>query len=234
MKIRSLSPSFKSFQAITQLLIFQLLKYIVMKCMKMFTTLLSLLFLISFTACEGPEGPIGPQGPQGPQGLQGVPGEQGDPGVKGDKGDRGDAGTISYRFEVTSSRFSGAGNVKTAHLPVPGITQEIFDNGIVMVYYLESQPGWSAWIALPYTYDMPLDRISMYFLYDVAKLAIVASGTTSSFTPRGGTYRCVVIPGNAGKRALDLDLTNYEEVRAYFGFPEDIDMVQEEGSKLVK
>jgi hypothetical protein len=105
MKIRSLSPSFKSFQAITQLLIFQLLKYIVMKCMKMFTTLLSLLFLISFTACEGPEGPIGPQGPQGPQGLQGVPGEQGDPGVKGDKGDRGDAGTISYRFEVTSSRF---------------------------------------------------------------------------------------------------------------------------------
>lgn len=199
-----------------------------MKLVKSFFILLATLMMgATFTACEGPAGPMGPQGPQGEQGLQGPQGAQ------GVKGDDGEAGAKSYRFNTTSSDFSGTGNERNATFTVNAITSDIVENGAVMVYrYFGSSSG--GWRPLPFTYVGTTGVQSLLFLFDVGELTIKATSNTGDPAVYAGTYRCVVIPGVAGKRGLPVDLMDYEAVREYYSFPQDLDLPTFEGSGLEK
>jgi hypothetical protein len=199
-----------------------------MKLLKAIRIFISVLFLsFVFTACEGPEGPMGPQGPQGEQGLQGPQGAQ------GVKGDDGEAGAKSYRFTTSTSDFSGTGNERNATFTINAITSDIVENGAVMVYrYFGSSSG--GWRPLPFTYVGNTGVQSLLFLFDVGELTIKATSNTGDPAVYAGTYRCVVIPGVAGKRGLPVDLMDYEAVREYYGFPQDLDLTSFGGSKLEK
>jgi len=129
-------------------------------------------------------------GPEGPQGVQGQ---------KGDKGNQGNTGTANVIYSNWRS-FTG----KVAEWPIPAITREILDKGIILVY---ADFG-SAVLLIPYASNA--GDIKMYPQFYVGGLNVI-----SNYDPTTIRLRYVIIPGSvAAGRTSGMEYSNYREVCA--------------------
>jgi hypothetical protein len=134
-------------------------------------------------------------GPEGPQGAQGAKGD------KGDAGTRGVTGTANVIYSSWKS-FTG----KVGQWPIPAITREILDKGIILVY---TDFG-STILLLPYASNS--GDIKMYPQFYVGGLNVVSNYELSLIR-----FRYVIIPGGvAGRRASGVNYSDYQEVCAYY------------------
>lgn len=148
-----------------------------------------------FIACEGPVGP------QGDQGLQGIPGEDGLPGVA-------NITVVTFSFLSSQIDTSGRGGIYTRTMSE--ITQEVVDNGVVLVF--REVVGY--WTPLPitesydYGNDLEVDEtIETTYLYRTGELSILYFG---SFDPillgllSTGPYKVAVIPPSSVGKIQDV------------------------------
>lgn len=115
------------------------------------------------------------------------------------------------------------GPVASAQYGVPGITPEVTDFGVVMAYFREQ----GTWTAMPYTFgeespDLPaVDyTITMGYGYDDGLLEIFYEASTEEaplFDQPDRRIKIVIIDDLSISSAANLDLTNYEAVKAEFG-----------------
>ena len=175
------------------------------------------IFFVALTAVflsscfRGPQGPIGPQGQDGLNGRDGLD---------------GNANVISINYAADPSHWYDVGTpgeddyFMALDLDVPEITQDIVDNGLVLVYYrADTQDPWTA---LPYTivshnpdYIEKLD-----FIYDLGFVGMQSQASDRNATAYEGIFRVIVataIP--VGK--MEVDYSNYHEVSTLLGIYEN-------------
>ena len=152
------------------------------------------LSLITISSCQ--KGEKGDPGPAGQNGTNGTNGVDGNANVIG-------TNTVTLN---PSDRTITSG-VASAHLSVPGITQEVFDKGAVMVYYKASSTQWTA---LPYL----LSNVYIVYGFKVGDIELVASTTNGTAVTINGalTFRAVIIPAKTKLSHPRTDWNNYNEV----------------------
>ncbi|MFD0795277.1 hypothetical protein ACFQZX_16770 [Mucilaginibacter litoreus] len=178
------------------------------------------------TGATGPQGPAGPQGPQGPAGPEGptgatgatgATGPQGPAGPQGPQGPQGPAGSNGQNgkdAEVQSFILENRGVTLTGFttLPVPAITQDIVDRGIVFVYFKVTGTN-TGYYALPYSEN---DRALSVSNYGVGYVNIKANFTVNS----GLDFRIVIIPGTSLSTLSvthpGLNVRNFSQVASAF------------------
>lgn len=152
-------------------------------------------------ACD--EGPVGPEGPPGPPGNANV------------------VALDQFTFSMDDAEFNGP--VASVGYDASAITESVVDYGVVLLYYREQ----GTWTAMPYTFadespTLPaVDyTITLGYAYDDQFLEVFYEASTDEIdlsTQPDRLIKAVVIDGfPAGKVAVDL--SDYEAVRAYFGF----------------
>lgn len=200
----------------------------------------SLLIVISFiTLSCSEEGPAGPAGPAGPTGATGATGALGATGATGPTG----TANVVYGEWYTPAAYDVTtvfGMKKfTNTVAVPEITQELLDNGVVLVYGKLLGYNPSIWPAgqvsqLPIT----LTYVSGSTVYDTwsalatvgnLKIEFVNSGNIYNSISNAHQFRFVAIPGGvaaAGGRLANSDIIArvkampYAEAMAFLGIPE--------------
>jgi hypothetical protein len=166
-----------------------------MKKIFRFTAILATgVILLSGCAKTGPEGPAGA------------------PGANGYNGNANVIGTINV--VLNSSNWVAQGNGWYTTITAPAITQPVVDNGAVIVY---EQNG-IGWNALPYTYGI----ISRIYQFQLNTVYVTWANTDNSVTTNPGnqTYRIVAITASGLKQHPNVDLNNYEAVKAAYGLKE--------------
>ncbi|WP_221887816.1 collagen-like protein [Chitinophaga polysaccharea] len=134
-------------------------------------------------------------GPEGPQGAQGPKGD------KGDTGKQGPAGTANVIYSTWRS-FTG----KVAQWPVPAITREVLDKGIILVYV----DFGSAVLLVPYASNS--GDIKMYPQYYVGGFNVVSNFDLNSFR-----FRYVIVPGGViARSASGVSYSDYRQVCKYY------------------
>ena len=125
---------------------------------------------------------VGPAGPQGPTGGQGTPG------TNGTNGTNGNANVISTNNVTTTNWTQESSNIYSKTLLVPAITQDIVDNGSVLVFYKDTDNMWNL---LPLTIGK---NITLYSFY-LGKVDLLNYNTdfSANTNPGAKTYRIVVI-----------------------------------------
>ncbi|MEM7657043.1 MAG: collagen-like protein [Bacteroidota bacterium] len=166
-----------------------------------------LIGLILVSSCRGPEGPRGPEGSQGPQGQAGADGLPGTPGTDGN------ANVTTYLFNVAESNYYFDGTWWQVDLSVPAITKDIEDNGMVMVYLRRG----GYWRALPFVFVNSGYSDSVLAMHRQGQVRIRLVSSRDNPLKYAGLFKVVVVEGNPGKRELDLNWDNYEEVAAALG-----------------
>lgn len=140
--------------------------------------ILSLLLLVIGFACEGPRGPRGYDGNNGMDGLDGQ--------------------TFAYSamYEVLPSSWVGDLNGFFATLPMAEITGDIYENGAVLVYWMnDADQNFSI---LPYWY-MDSEGLTINVACDIYIGSIdifyqeIFDGLPDTFVPEGTNYFKVVI-----------------------------------------
>jgi len=206
-----------------------------------------LALVIAFTFSCSEDGAVGPQGTSGQNGADGTNGTDGTDGTDGQDGQDGNANVISSDWFTPSSYTlsTGFGGIKLLDhdQAAPKITQEIIDNGVVLVYGKLNGYTSSVW---------PTDQIALLpiiLTYSTSPanidtwLAILSEGNINiRFTNNNNTYsslstnhsfRYIVIPssssssGRMSDNSLEsiannlavagVDINNFDEVLAYFG-----------------
>lgn len=199
------------------------------------------LFAFTLGGCE--KGDTGPIGPQGEQGIEGEKGDKGDRGAKGDKGDtgargatgatgprgatgatgpQGPAGTanviysgwVSFQQAERDTLIDGT-NLKVNHLPAPRLTQAIIDNGAIQVYMRFG----TTVLTLPYTARAGSRPNTVSFIPRPGRLLITrfTHDHTPPYLGFGSVqFRYVLIPGGVSASLPNLDLSDYDAVRAAF------------------
>ena len=174
-------------------------------CMALFATL--------FTSCLRVQGPPGPQGPEG------IPGRDGNANVW----------SITYQAEEADWFDVGTPGADeyflALDLDVPEITQDIVDNGIVLVYY--RQDDQSPWIALPYTFISHnpeyIEKLDM--IYSLGFVGMQSQASDKNATPYVGFFRVVIAEGiPLGKQAFDF--SKYENAVEILGLNDAIEITR--------
>lgn len=173
-----------------------------MKVVSTFTriALLSVMALFTAVACQGPRGPEGPSGQDGRDGQD------------------GNANVISINYFVGEENWYDVGTpgendfFLAADLDVPEITQDIYDNGLVLVYYRANDD--EPWIALPYTFishePSYVEKLDM--IYNVSFVGLQSQATDKGASAWTGIFRVIVAEAvPVGKTAFDY--SDYESVR---------------------
>src|SRR5690625_1403601 len=189
---------------------------------------------------EGPQGPKGDQGEPGPEGPQGPKGDQGEPGPEGPQGEPGTANVIYTEWinigfsgsqgSIPRSPRSYLGRNYTAYeFEIPELTQEIIDQGTVLVYMKMGPRNVNGLITqLPFTLgntDGTTDS-TIYITYTLTNgLVRVLSqylDTNTAFNMVETTdFRFVLIPGGtAAAYSFDSDDVEYERIVKRFSIPE--------------
>jgi hypothetical protein len=116
---------------------------------------------------------------------------------------------------VTAANYNGG---TTATIAVPAITQDIADNGTVLVYLSFS----SGWRGLPFTFVSGTISRTMVYYYRVGNvtLQLFSNDTDPAAQVYTGSYKIVVISGRPGKTDEPVDYSDYEAVKAYYGLSE--------------
>jgi hypothetical protein len=154
--------------------------------------------LISLAACEGDKGDVGPAGPAGPTGATGA---------------TGNANAKVQTFTGVTWTISAPGYY--CSMTDADITQDMVDNGTIMVYLSNGSGGW---IALPYT--IPINSTYSSTFTPVHYLNGVTvwkydTDYTQAVDPGPKTFKVVVIAGHS-PLPIGLNLTNYDAVKAAF------------------
>ena len=169
------------------------------------STILMGFVLLLASGCD--EGPVGPPGPPG------------------------NANVFSLNFQFDYNGADLNGTVVSAQYDVPDITPSVVDNGAVLVYYRFAD----TWTALPYTLsvealdDPPRVDYTATFGYAYDDQFIEVFVEASSDDPVvideiGNTelfgapiqMKAVIIDGFAFGKNSEIDLRDYEAVKAYF------------------
>lgn len=165
-------------------------------------------------ACEIDRSSVGPPGPPGPPGRD------------------GNANVFSLPFDFSLEDAAFTPYVASLSYDVPDLTPSVVDEGAVLVYFRDAEGTWSA---LPFTFgfeapDEPVVDYTVTFgyAYEVDRLDVFLEASTSDdvvwgyiFEDFGGVFemKAVVIDGFPAAKA-DVDLRDYEAVKAYFGLDE--------------
>lgn len=203
--------------------------------MKFTTRLLAFIFIstmIVSCAKDGEDGAIGPQGSQGEQGVAGIAGADGEQGDQGEQGETGTANVI-YSDWLDTPIVDNDNNIMSptanGSLDVPGLSQEIVDQGTVLVYGKVSAND--NIYALPYIGNQ---GVSYYYFFNVEEINIRLTTVDGSNIgePLFATYRYILIPGGveasngsgglSGGKSSSIDYTKmtYAEVVAHFNITE--------------
>ncbi len=202
-----------------------------MKTRRLVNAMLSLAIAVFLGSCSAEDGETGPAGPQGPQGEQGP---QGADGAQGEQGEQGETGTANVIYsDWIDSEFDTNITDPAAgiNLDAPDLTQEIINQGTVLVYGRN--------VALPTSEIFPLPQIISndnhgFRVSDPGsiRLTIVSLDGGAVGSRIIEDYRYIIIPGgqpaNPGggggitskTESLDFSKMTYEEVIAYFNIPE--------------
>jgi hypothetical protein len=155
------------------------------------------------TGATGATGSTGATGATGATGETGATGATGATGETGATGATGANGTQVLNYLLTNKSVTLTGNTR---FQIPGITQDIVDKGVVLVYFRTT--GSTIWYALPYAED---DRTLKLTDYGVGFIDIKAN-----FTSGGLDFRVVVIAGTSLTTLQaahpGLDVKNYGSV----------------------
>ncbi|MFQ5570075.1 MAG: hypothetical protein ACE5G0_10405 [Rhodothermales bacterium] len=167
---------------------------------------LVVLFLLAAAGCD--EGPVGPQGPQGPPGTANVI-------------------SINFLFSFDDAVFNGA--VASAQYDMPDITPSVVDGGAVLLFFRDQ----GTWTALPFTIGVEsqdLNAVDYTFTlgygFDDNFLEVFVEASTDdtvvwddilTLLPPTYDMKAVIIDGFALGKHTNLDLRDYEAVKAYFG-----------------
>jgi Collagen triple helix repeat (20 copies) len=197
--------------------------------MKRFAFLaLCLLLCIGLTSCTGDTGPAGVDGTDGADGIDGADGADGRDGVDGEDGFDGQDGNANVIF---SDWFAPTWTVPSTFAafvhPVPDITQEILDTGVVLVYA----------DMFNHIYPLPISFIGdgnpkeFNFWLDLGALRIWFTAETD-LTPDPDTrFRYILIPGSTAiaksanprqaiyneLEAAGVEIDDFASVCAYYG-----------------
>lgn len=200
----------------------------------------------------GTPGRQGEPGQQGAPGKQGIPGQQGAPGPQGEKGDPGADGIVQIIAKTitltntdyvngTYSVMTTTGNLqmnsilaRVATIDDPDITQDVMDNGMVLVYMrvpVNSSFSNYMWTGLPFHYQGLEGAVTVYhrnynFGYYLNKLSIAYYFSRNyegnipvvyNVTVPTQTYRYLIINGHVAGRMANarIDLSNLEAVEAF-------------------
>ncbi len=148
--------------------------------------------------------------------------EEGPPGPPGPRGADGNANVYSVNFVFSMADAIVNGKVASSQYDVPGITPSVVDDGAVLVFFREQ----GTWTALPYTFgfDNPEQQavdfiVTFGFGYDDSFLEVFyeasAEGVTLENMP-DRDMKAVIIDGFPLAK-VQIDLTDYEAVKNYFG-----------------
>ncbi|HBS89127.1 MAG TPA: hypothetical protein DEA97_21450 [Bacteroidales bacterium] len=181
--------------------------------MKNLTIAIFFIIGICFSACQK-EGPMGPEGPQGEQGNQGIQGVQ---------GPAGNANVHSYTFTVTTANW---GIIDASHyvtLDSPFITDDIINNGAVLVYMKHSTGSW--WYALPYT-EWTSETYHTTTFQEIQTgsvwIWVYDSDLTLGANPGDKLFKVVTIDGSTKSSIPEnLDLNDYKQVAKFFKITEN-------------
>ncbi len=178
--------------------------------MKNAVTILFLLSILFIGSCskEGPIGPAGPQGAQGPQGNQGAQGAQGNANIivknftlyPSDFTEYGTSGQSQHRYSATHS--------------ISEITNSVFDNGMVVVYYKSG----TSWFSLPQTIYVSGYSYTLTYFHYVGGIGVQRyDSDLYSLAPSFNLeLKVVIVPPASGKKEWNVDWNNYQAVKAYF------------------
>jgi hypothetical protein len=134
----------------------------------------------------------------------------------------GNAGVYSFPITFDVNGASLNENVLSEQFDVPDITQNVVNNGAVLVYFEEQ----GTWTAMPYTYGVesatePLVdyTVTLGYAYDTRLLEVFyeTSADPDVLDLPGSVDMKVVIIDSipVGKNAIDL--RDYEAVKQYYG-----------------
>lgn len=153
-----------------------------MNKIKKLSWLIALVFAIS--GCKKETGPQGPPGPMGNANVQ--------------------------SFTLTTSWWNYTGNILSQWWSIPEITQDIYDNGMVMAY---RDVGY--WEALPTSYTgSGGSTVTWAHYHDIGVFEIDISHNVSGAPADPGTeyFKLVIASSRFMAENPDLDWHNYNEV----------------------
>lgn len=171
-----------------------------------------MIFIIGLQ-CEGPTGETGPQGEVGPQGETGPAGPEGPPGT---------ANVIYSEWMVLGDVATAAdtsilgGNFSRYHISAPGLTQEIIDQGTILLYYRLLDHI----TPLPFTIATGGVVITIAFVTPEPGRITILSQTHANnpFDLNLDTeFRYILIPGEMPAKANAPDPKDYHAVVKYYG-----------------
>lgn len=134
----------------------------------------------------------GPEGPAGPQGPQ------------------GNANVQTFTFSASPGDWSTISGGYAFNRVVPVVSESIANTGAVLVYL---QAG-SQWVALPVTVD------GLTWLYGYGTGQVQVEVNSSSAPSQVTVWKVVAIASSGMITDSGVDVTNYNEVRDYFGLEE--------------
>ena len=172
----------------------------------------SLIFACS--AEDGEDGAIGPAGPQGAQGPIGPEGE---------KGDTGSANVIYSAWIPTTLPDPINATTAIFNMPAPGLTAEIRDTGVILVY---GRAFTNDVYQLPATFNSVGFNESHYYRIDQTEeisMRINSIDGANIGARLFDDYRYILIPGgvpDGGKSApRDYHKMTYKQVMELFDIP---------------
>ena len=173
---------------------------------------------LSMAACkkEGPIGATGPQGEQGERGATGATGATGAQGPVGATGATGNANVSSAIFNATSANWAYTAPNYYVELLMPEITADIFDSGAVLVYLRQG----NSYHAVPLTfYSTASYSTTVEISHSIGAVGVIwtDSDLTQPLNPGARTFKVVIIAGSQRAAQPDVDLNNYEAVKAAYG-----------------
>lgn len=179
-----------------------------------FLRCLAVVAAIALVACEGDTGPTGPQGPAGSDGAEGPAGPVGPEGPEGPPGTANVIYSDWLPRPVVSDTTVDGTNLTIAHLEAPELSQEILDDGTVLVYMRFSSGVWQ----LPYTSHAGGAPNTLDFIAQVEDIILTRFRHDNGSVTIGTTvdFRYVLIPGGV---PAGMDVVDYSAVKAYFAIP---------------
>lgn len=148
---------------------------------------------MGISACKKVEGPQGPAGTNGTNGINGT---------------NGNANVIGTDpFTVNSGNWSITGNTYYVALTANGLTQQVCDKGMVMVYRQVS----GSWKALPETSG----SIHYFYSFTPGSLIIYVQATTGVAinNPSSNTFRAVFVSPSQIKENPDVNWSDYKQAQ---------------------
>lgn len=143
----------------------------------------------------------------------------------GPPGRDGNANVFSHTVTFSMDRAAFTDRFASMQFEVPDITDSVVDEGAVLAFFREED----TWTAMPYTFgiespDLPaVDyTVTLGYAYEYRFFEVFYEASTEEIDLAqlaDQQIRFVVIDGFPyGKTGVDL--TDYEQVKAYFGLPD--------------